>query len=102
MNGRRRMTVQDHRRSEDPSPSDFLQSRGHTLTRLAANHARWEHNMRVFGKDLFLVEQWTDGDGVEHQVVITPGFLNAHRTRRRSLGIDMEAFGALGRTMAER
>jgi hypothetical protein len=96
------MTVEDHRRADDVGPSDFLQSRGTTLTRVAGNHARWEHNMRVFGKDLFLAEKWTDGDGVEHRVVITPSFLDAHRKLRHSLVIDMEAFGTVGRTMAER
>lgn len=95
------MTIQDHRGAEDADSSEFLQSRGDTLTRVASNHARWEHNMRMFGKDLFLAEKWTDGDGVEHRVVITPSFLDAHRKLRRSLVIDMEAFGAVGRTMAE-
>lgn len=96
------MTVQDNRQPDDADPSDFLQSRGHTLTRVAANHARWEHTMRVFGKELFFAENWTDGDGVEHRVVITPSFLDAHRKLRHSLVIDMEALGVVGRTMADR
>ena len=102
MDGRRRMTVKDRRGAEDVGPSDFLQGRGIILTRVAGNHARWEHNMRVFGKDLFLAEQWIDGEGVEHRVVITPSFLDAHRKLRRSLVIDMEAYGTMGRTMADR
>jgi hypothetical protein len=96
------MTMQDGPQTDDVVGDDFLQSRGHALTRVASNHARWEHNMRVLGKELFLSEKWTDGDGVEHRVVITPSFLDAHRKLRRSLVIDMEAFGVEGRMMADR
>jgi hypothetical protein len=97
------MTVQDNEQPDDAGHGDFLylQSRGRTLIRVAGNHARWEHTMRAFGQELFFAENWTDGDGVEHRVVITPSFLDAHRKLQRSLVIDMEAWGTVGRTMAD-
>jgi hypothetical protein len=96
------MTAQDGTQIDDVVDDDFLLNRKRILTRVVGNHARWTNVMRGSGKEISLTEPWTDEEGIAHQVVITPSFLLAHLKLQRSLISDMEAFGSVGRVLADR
>lgn len=90
----------------DLDPLVYLESRQHLLTKVARDHARWEHDLAVNGKGLFTREVWLNEAGHEQPVVITASFLVTHGKVLTSLIQDMDRLGpytgaVAGRIVAE-
>ena len=82
-------------------PSVYLESRLRLLAKVARDHAQWEHQFSVLGRDDFFA-QWTDGHGQTRLYGVTTSFLDAHRQVLTSLIADLDRLGTDYRALAGR
>lgn len=83
-------------------PGTYLESRQRSLAKVAMDHAAWEHQLALAGRDQVVISPQADPTGPEPRLLITPRFLDGHRRILVSLMQDIATFGPSAGRRADR